>query len=138
MTQAEVRNRLELKLAVLEKIRLNTETQGRFIRKREMRGLNRLLRERAALITELEAVNRELESQSDWRTMGELNSLIDAVDAKERETRDFAGKVMREAVAEREQIGSELKNIRLRRQAARKYALPQSALSRFGRLNVKG
>lgn len=135
---AEIQDRLLLKLEILEKIGANTDTQSRFIRKRELRGLRRLLRERAALISELEAVSRELESVGGWEGSEGLQAMARTIAAKQREIMDRANAVLREAVTERERIGSELKNIRIRRRAAREYAPPRMPVPWGGRFNAKG
>ena len=118
------------KLLLLDKISANTEVQSRFVRRREMRGLGRLLRERAALIEELAAVNREIEDQGleGLKTAAAVAQAA-AVAAKEREVLAACRRVLEEAVAERSQIAAELNSLRRRRQLQKQYDPPWAGIA---------
>jgi hypothetical protein len=126
------------KLQILEKIAANTETQYRFIHRREMRGLKRVLRERDALIRELAAINEELSSDQTWKSMQELTPMLQAISRKEQDIMERGRQVMQEAVAERARIAAELKQSKARRQVENQYLNPWAIVARGSRINQRG
>ncbi len=127
---------LEKKLALLEKIAVNTEKQRLLVARREMRGLRRLLRERAALIDELAAVNGLLGAGAAWRQA--LADEFRAVEAKQRELLGACDRVLQEALAERARIATEINNSRLMRQVKNRYINRWQVMAWGNCLNVKG
>lgn len=135
----EVKNYLAKKLEILEEIRFNTEAQGRFVCKRQLTGLNRLLGERAVLIEKLAAVDSLLNADSSWRDEGRFAAELRTVEAKQRETLAVCQAVVRQTMTERERIGEELYKSRSVRQAQSHYVRKWQAKDFAGnRLNVKG
>lgn len=135
----EIRNCLTKKLEILEKIRANTESQSRLVSKLRMTGLRRLLRERAALIDELAAVDSRLESEPDWQGGGLFPAEARAMAVKQKEVLAVCDAVMRQAMAEQERIKAELTKSRVMRQAKKRYVHNWQVNTLVGnRLNVKG
>jgi hypothetical protein len=136
MVEQEIREHLVRKLAVLERIAANTETQERFIRRREMRGLGRLLRERAVLIDELAAVNERLAGE---RLGGLLADEARALNARQREIVAACEHVIRQAMAERIRIAGEIAASRTKRRMNNVYFKSNwQVMARGSCLNVKG
>ncbi|CUH95359.1 hypothetical protein P22_1429 [Propionispora sp. 2/2-37] len=139
MKLEEVKNYLAAKLEILGEIHANTEAQGRFVRKRQLTGLNRLLRERAVLIEKLAAVDRLLNADNNWRDEGRLAAEIRTVEEKQREILAVCQAVMRQTMTERERVGEELCKSRSMRQAQKQYVRKWQTNAFVGnRLNVKG
>ena len=134
----KARDCLTKKNEILEKIAANTETQYRFIRKREMRGLRRVLREREALIKELLSINLALSQEKGWETKQELISIIQVLKDKQQEILARSRQVIEEAIAERNYIGMELKSSRVRQQVKNQYMNPWAAVTPGRRFNEKG
>ncbi len=137
MTREDAQQLLEEQVELLERIRANTETQRYFIRRRELRGLGRMLQERAALINELGAVRQALEAFADWRSDPGLEPLLTTIELKRDETFRLINCVYREALAEKERIGAEVKKLRLKRQLKNQYVLKWTMLSWGNRFNEK-
>ncbi len=137
MEQREIQEILKRKLEVLEQIRANTETQRYFIRKRELRGLSRMLREREALIQELAGVNQQLERTEDWRNINGIQPMVQAVTAKEREVFSYCNGVLQEAKSERERIGAELNNLLMRGRLKKQYIVQWKMVAWGNRFNMK-
>ena len=139
MKLEDIKNNLATKLVILEKIHANTEAQGRFVRKRQLTGLNRLLRERAVLIEKLAAVNSRLSAENGWRDDRRLAAALQAVEKKQKETLSVCQLVVRQTMTEREQIREELYTSRSIRKAQRHYTRKWPGKTVVGnRLNVKG
>ncbi len=136
MTDAhETRERLARKAVLLEKIAANTATQGRFVRRREMRGLGRLLRERAALIGELAAVNKQLAGE---RLGGLLAAEARALIARQREITTACEHVIQQAAAELGRIAGEIAASRTKRRMKTVYVDTWQRAARGSCLNVRG
>lgn len=138
MNREEMRECLASKLAIIEKIGANTATQERFVRRREMRGLRRLLRERAALIDEFGAVCNRLSAERAWQNSGLFADEMRAIDARQKEIFDECDRVMQLAMAERTRIAAEINNSRLMRQVKSNYVNKWTLAAFSNRLNVKG
>lgn len=138
MQWEEIKYCLNQKMQILEAIAGNTETQYRFIQKRELKGLNRVLRERAALIEALAAINTKLANDQAWRRMPAFVSLNQAIAAKEQETINRCSQVMQEAIAEKARIADELRKSRMQRQVRTQYVNPWAIVARGRRINEKG
>ncbi len=137
MTRDEIQQLLEQQLELLERIRANTETQRYFIRQRELRGLGRMLQEREVLINQLGAVRQAVEAFADWRNDPGLERLVESIELKRDETFQLINCVYREALAEKQRIGAEIKNLRLKRQLKNQYVLKWTMLSWGNRFNEK-
>lgn len=129
---------LNKKNNILGKIAANTETQYRFIHKREMRGLKRVLRERDTLIEELVAINLALSKDQSWKNIQGLIPLIQDLNHKQQEILDRSRQVIQEAVAERTRIAAELKSSRVRQQVKSQYINPWAVVAHGRRFNEKG
>ena len=132
------REYLDKKSNILNKIAHNTETQYRFIHKREMRGLKRVLRERDALIVELAAVNLELGKDESWKNIQWLVPLIQELSLKQQEILDRSRQIIQEAIIERTHIAAELKSSRVRQQVKNQYVNPWAVVACGRRFNEKG
>ncbi len=130
--------RLAKKLQILDKIAANTETQGRFIRARKMKGLKRVLRERAALIEGLRVVNEELAGNQGGKNQPGLTALLQDIADKQQTITDRSGQVLRQAVAERARIAAELKNSRAQRLVKNQYTNPWAVMMRGRLINERG
>jgi hypothetical protein len=112
MEQASVRSLLVKKMEILAAIAANTETQIRFVLKREMRGLRRLLNERELLIRGLAAVNADLEQAGQHLQAGLFQDLLQPIALKQLEIANQSAKALQAAVAERDKIAAELHSVR--------------------------
>lgn len=135
MSRDETLGCLEKKTALLEKIAVNTEKQRLLVAKREMRGLRRLLRERAALIDELAAVNGLLDAGAARQSLADE---FRTVEAKQKELLGACDRVLQEALAERARIAAEINNSRLMRQVKNRYIHRWQIMAWGNCLNVKG
>jgi hypothetical protein len=121
MKPSEVINHLTHKLKILEEIQVNTEKQCRFVRKGEMRGLRRLLSERAVLISDLFRLNGELAGEHSRNYPPGSEKLLEDIAAKKLEILGSCDRVLQEALAAREQIGDQLRDVRRGRQLQHQY-----------------
>ncbi|MEN6411719.1 MAG: hypothetical protein ABFC84_03010 [Veillonellales bacterium] len=129
---------LTQKMEILVKISANTETQCRFIHKREMKGLGRVLREREALLNELAALNKELASDPTWKYVPAAAPMMRDISQKQQELLERSKQVLQEAVAEHALIATELKSSRIRRHVKNEYVNTWTMISRRRLLNVRG
>jgi hypothetical protein len=129
---------LSQKTQILEKIAANTETQCRFIHGRKMKGLNRVLRERAALIEELAAINAELASDQTWKSLPRLTAMMQDTSNKQMEIMERSHQVLQQAITEKACIAAELKNSRVQRQVKSQYVNPWAVMARGHRINERG
>lgn len=129
---------LNRKLAILEKIAANTETQRRFIPRRDMRGLRRVLREREALIEGLADVNRDLARNPGWKTMTALAAKMQEMTMKQKEILARSSQVLQQAIMERNRIAAELNSSRVVRYIKTRYVNHWTIMARGGRINEKG
>ena len=126
------------KMQILEKIAANTETQCRFIHKREMRGLGRVLRERGVLLEQLSMLSNELAKDQDWKGIPDLASMIRDVNDQQQAVLARSMQVLQQAVAEHELIAIELKNSKVQRQVKNRYVNPWAVQARGGHINARG
>ena len=129
---------LTRKMQILEKIEANTETQCRFIHKREMRGLGRVLGEREVLLEELATLNNELARNQTWKNLSALAPMIGAIAHKQQELLERSRQVLQEAVAEHELIATELKNSKVHGQVKNRYVNPWAIMVPGNRFNARG
>lgn len=126
------------KRELLEKIATKTETQCRFIYKREMTGLKRIQRERDALIEGVLAINRELAKDEKWKNMSGLKPLVEEIQQREQAIINRSEQVLQEAMSERARIAAELRNRKMQRQVKTQYVNPWAVVMRGSRINEKG
>lgn len=126
------------KIKILEKIAANTETQSRFIHKRELRGLARVLGEREKLLEELATLNKELASYSTWNNMPALAPMLRDITHQQQELLKRSRHVLQEAVAERALIARELKNTKIERRVKNGYVHPWAEIAGGRFINEKG
>lgn len=126
------------KLAIIKKLNINAETQGRFVRRRELRGLNRLLRERAVLIDELVAVSDKLQGNNHWQYSAELQAMAAAIETEQKAALTVCDQVLREALVEHRQIAAELNNLKVLRQAKGRYLHQWTVMAAGANFNAKG
>ena len=129
---------LKQKNKILGKIASNTETQYRFIHKREMRGLRRVLREREVLIKELIGINLELSQDQSWKSNQGVVTLVQEMNLKQQEILDRSRQVIQEAITERTRIAAEIKSSRVRQQVKTQYINPWAVVAQGRRFNEKG
>lgn len=126
------------KLEILEKLIANTETQSRFVRKREMRGFRRILREREALLGKLLAVHNQLTIEQGWKNSKQLLSLQQAIADRQTQLLKQSSQVITQAVTERTRIAAELNSSRTTKNLQNRYANPWATVSQGSILNAKG
>lgn len=137
MTQNEIYESTKKKLQILEKIAANTQTQLRFVHKLQMKGLQRMLKERAALIDELTTINKKLEAALDREISGEIIALLAAIKEKQSEIIKTGNQVLQDAVIEQNGIKAKLQRIRTGRNLQNGYIKRWGPL--YGnRINAKG
>ncbi|HWR07942.1 hypothetical protein [Sporomusa sp.] len=129
---------LTQKLEIIEKININTQTQCRFVHRREMRGLNRLLRERALLIDQLVTVNSKLVNERNWEQVDEIQTMVKVIEIKQKEVLDGCDQVLQEALAEHKKIAAELSNFKLMRQLKGRYVQQWTVMAAGQRFSAKG
>ncbi len=134
----KARDYVTKKKQILDKLAANTETQCRFIHKREMRGLGRVLGERAVLLQELSAVNKELVSDPTWKKLPALAPVIRDIAQKQQELLKRSDQVLQEAMAERALIATELKNNKINRQVKNGYVNPWARIAGGRFINENG
>lgn len=122
---------------MLAKIGVNTDKQRLLVARREMRGLRRLLRERAALIDELAAVSRLLASEELRPFRASFAREFTAIETRQRELLGACDQVLQQALAERARIAAEINNGRLMRQVKNRYINKWQVMAWGNCLNVK-
>ncbi len=125
------------KKRILEKIQANTDTQLRFVCRREMRGLARLLRDRQKLIMELATVNLALDSENGWKANEEFKPWMDDFAARQRLILEVNDRVVEAALAEKTKVAATLRHLR-RHRSARNCYLGNRLATMGGRINQKG
>ena len=126
------------KKQILEKIAANTETQCRFIHKREMKGLERVLDEREVLLDGLARINKKLASDSAWKNAAALAPMVRDITHQQRELLKRSKQVLQEAIAERACIAAELKSNTIRRQVKNGYVNPWANIAGGRLINEQG
>lgn len=100
------------KLDILNKIYKNTETQLRFVRRHEMRGLQRLLRERAKYLHQLTMLNVTINACDDEPATEAISTLCQQIRMKEQEISACNTQTMQAAAEERDNLAASLRNVR--------------------------
>ncbi|HWP98197.1 MAG TPA: hypothetical protein VN426_15225 [Syntrophomonadaceae bacterium] len=108
------------KLEILQNISTNTSAQLRFIQQRKLKGLHRLLDERAQYLQDLALLNDKLNRIADndigKLTMGEQFKQMEiAIQVKESEIICANDEALKAANAERDHIISDLHNVRIQK-----------------------
>lgn len=110
------------KFGLLSKLAANTETQCRFVHKREMKGLGRILTERDVLMENLAVLERTQQaSDSKWQTMPEFEPMLQSIADKEAAILVRSRQVLEAAKLERGRIAAELKSRKAQRQINNQY-----------------
>jgi hypothetical protein len=129
---------LAQKIKIIEKIAANTETQSRFIHKREMRGLGRVLGERENFLKELAMLNQKLANDPAWKKIPLLAPMIQDITYKQQKLLERSSQVLQEAVAERALIATELKSNKLERHITSEYVNSWAKIAGGRLINEKG
>lgn len=135
MRTDETEGFLDRRLAIIEKLAANTRTQRRFIAKRQLTGLRRLLRERDELIGELAAAMEE-GLRRDPQGTAELAGPLRTLRAREREVLELSAGLLQAAALEKSRVAAELRTLRAGRSLKNHYGEARRNPGR--RLNVKG
>ena len=138
MDQDKTRDCLTRKMGILEKIAKNTGLQRRLIRKQDMRGLTRLLIERGRMIDELAAVNLELGKGEPQEAWIDLQGVMAAILAKQREILSLNDEVLQAAMEEKSQVAAAMNNSRVMREAKSHYVKQWALTWCRGSINLKG
>ena len=124
------------KLKLLLQIEKNTRTQLRFVRRHEMRGLQRLLRERAKLIHQLTMLNAEISAFPEEPATEEANILCRQIREREQAILVYNEATVQTAKAERDNLAESLKKIRQYRHLREGYR-PKGGYAGGGCFNKK-
>ena len=138
MKSSEVIGLLRSKLRILTEIKINTQKQGRFASRGEMRGLRRLLNEREALIWELLSLDREMTADCSRLEHPELKKLVGAISAIQLEILDCWGKTRQEALSARDRAGAQLFAVRNGRRLQHQYVNRWATPTQGARINRRG
>lgn len=135
----KIMNCLQQKLTILEKISANNETQSRFIDKRKMKGLKRVLRERGQLLEELAAINKQLTDLQLSNSPRSMSLMIQEIQDKQEQILEHSKQILKQAIAERVSIGQELRESKFSRQVNHRYVNPWGSTVVRGRhFSAKG
>lgn len=119
----QVYNFLVQKMELLNKIAHNTETQLRFVRRQEMRGLQRLLRERAKYLHQLTMLNASMQICACETPTAVLETLQQQIVDKQQQILSCNAQTLQEAKTQRDVIAASLKSLRQRRHLDNSYQL---------------
>lgn len=122
MTEAEQYHLLENKLAVLDKIAKNAAVQLKFVRCQEIRGLERLLRERAQYLHSLTTYNARLKGSQ--ALSSRCVTLAAQIDGKRQEIMELYKKAIQAATTERDKLAAALRRSKEQRKVTAKYQHP--------------
>ena len=113
-SQDDLYHQLMKKLELLEKISVNTKVQLRFISQRKLKGLLRLLNERAQYFTELTAINQKLQCvKNDGAVTAEKIVAVKLkIKATEQEIVRMHQQEMKDARITRQHIMNDLQRVR--------------------------
>ncbi|BBB90401.1 MAG TPA: hypothetical protein PKA28_18265 [Methylomusa anaerophila] len=134
----EIQAGLAKKMAILEKISANIGTQRRFVQRREMKGLKRLLRDMDKLFDELAAVNQELRRNEQWKDMSCFRAAVGAIAAKQSEVLTSSAAMVQEAAMVRNHVAAQLRRLRAGRNITNRYVSCWLTRRPGGRFNQKG
>lgn len=139
MNQHELQECLIRKLKLIQSITANNESQHRLLRRRNLRAIRRLLRERSGMITELIAIENQLSRLgSDWKHQDSWQDIAQTISRLQAAMLASCQQVIQTADNERRQIAIELKNIKNARQLKNHYAPSWQGVIAGRRLSVKG
>ncbi|MDR3592044.1 MAG: hypothetical protein P4N41_20500 [Negativicutes bacterium] len=139
MDANKVINLLRNKLKLLDEIKVNTEKQARFARRGEMRGLRRLLNERAALIDKLLKLDREMTAGAHSPAgQPDLKKLTEAIAARKLEILACWDTALQEAMAARDRVGTRLFDVRTGRRLQHQYVNCWTIPIQGSRFNKRG
>ncbi|MDR3562186.1 MAG: hypothetical protein P4N59_12225 [Negativicutes bacterium] len=140
MKQQEVCDLLTKKLELLTKITANTATHLRFVRRHEMVGLKRVLRERGLLLRELAAIDQQNGAwhYDNWKDCRPVSELVSAVAARLREVVDGDAVVRQAAMEEKNLIAARLHSIKMSKNLQTRYVATWHPASRTSRFNRQG
>jgi hypothetical protein len=120
LTDDELHKKLIQKLEICEKIRLNTKLQIEFIRQRKIKGLLRLLNERAGYLKEVDVISQSLRGVDLSGNTG-LQSVKKQLEDKCREIMKDNDTALEAAKSEQASIAADLRRVNARRQLQNKY-----------------
>lgn len=138
MNILEVKICMTQKIEVIEKLIKNHEFQLRFIRRREMRGMKRLLRERAELIENFITVDKQLRSHGSLEQVAVYADLMQEIETKQLIMLDLGKQAVQAAIAEQHNIAEELRNVKTNHQLANYYSRPWPLMTAGRRFSLKG
>jgi hypothetical protein len=113
--------RLKKKLDILQKISTNTKIQIRFIHQRKMKGLLRLLQERAQYLQALEVFNKEVDNTVNNGTTNEVEKLVLLINTKQQEIIKDNNEAVEAAKAERDNIVADLHRVNSEKNLRKSY-----------------
>lgn len=129
---------MKQQMKLLDRLAANNATQGRFINRRDMRGLRRILRERDSLLAELMEIGTALRQETGWQTDGTLGIKRKAIADRQREILASSRDLVQAAIRERSKLAAELSGSRAERQVQRQYVNPWLVMAAGSRINEKG
>lgn len=138
MNGEEILACLAEKLALLDKIGINTAYQGRLLTKRRLGSLGRLLSERSMLIEQFGAIDAKLSAEPGWKNDRQFAAAVQTVTEKQKKVLTTCRRVLNAALAEHMRIGAEIGASRVMRRARDKYASNRGTTAAGLRLNIKG
>lgn len=134
-----LQNVFSRKLQLIKAICINNESIGRLLKRRNLRAVRRLLRERAALIEELAAATTQLSDMDEaWTKKPAWQAVVQTIQQLQADTLSSCRQLIRQAAAERQSIAAELKSIKTAQHLKSQYASPWKGLNTGRRLSVKG
>ena len=130
---------LEQKIEILEHIEVNSKWQERFLREANIKGLRRLMSQRAAWLGQLEEVNKNLADaiQRENLTVSALPQ-FEALRLKQKAVLESSAQAIQAAELERNRLFAELGLIRKQKHLRDQYLNPYSAVVPGRRINRKG
>lgn len=139
MNRAKVQQCLVRKLQVVEAIIAKTETQMRFVGKRQMKGLWRVLRERQELIDELGQISQTLEQAAGrWQTERDFQPLLKSIKEKSSLMIRLSEQAVEAVKAERCVMAGELRQLRMAKSVNKTYLRPWQGLAVGRNFSAKG
>jgi hypothetical protein len=139
MDNSVLKSFLVRKLQLIKAICANNESQERLLKRRNLRAVRRLLREREALIVELVNIDSQLTIlDATWSERPAWQSIAQTINQLQGDMIRSCRQVIGQATAERRNIAAELKNIKTAQHLKSQYASPWKGLTAGRRLSVKG
>lgn len=139
MNQSSLKSCLIRKLQLIQDICANNESQQRLLKRRNLRAVRRLLREREELIAELTTINSQLNTlDAAWEQQSAWQSIAQTINQLQTDMLNSCRQVFYQAAAERRNIATELKSIKTAQHLKNHYAPTWQGLNAGRRLSVKG